>query len=122
MSKKIAHAWIREVRSDGSHHRVGCMVAERINDTNAKVAFSLCAPGDKMDVKKAKRLAMRRLTEFKTKSIVISGITKNFHMSWADVFSLDNVIVKHFVKNKRRYSDKNTQTFKGLISEVCPQV
>ena len=66
---KIAHAWIREMRLDNSEHRVGCMVAKRVSPTKARIAFSLCAPVDKMDVTKAKRLAMRRLTEFKAKSI-----------------------------------------------------
>ena len=118
---KIAHSWIRKIDFDGSEHRVGCIVAERINDTNIKLAFSLCAPEDKVDLKKAKRLATRRLKEFKTKSFVISGFKGHFHIDWFTALGLEKVVKKH-LKKQRVYSHlRNNQALKGLISEVCPQ-
>lgn len=118
---KIAHAWIRKIDFDGSYHRVGCIVAERINDTNVRIAFSLCAPEDKVDLKKAKRLAKRRLTEFKDKHFVISGITKNFHMVWFRAIGLEKLIQSHLKKQRVYCHEVNNRALKGLISEVCPQ-
>lgn len=121
MSKKIAYAWIRKIDFDGSEHRVGCIVAERINVTNARIAFSLCAPEDKVDLKKAKRLAMRRLKEFKTKSVVISGINKNFHMEWFMALGLRKLMQSHLKKQRVYAHLRNNGALKGLLSEVCPQ-
>jgi hypothetical protein len=121
MSKKIAHAWIRELRPDDSLHRVGCMVAERISPTKARIAFSLCSPADKMDVKKAKRLALRRLTEFKSKSIVVDVKTITPATDWAEVLNIKNTIDKQFKKEERIYAEgTNGLALLGLLSEVCP--
>lgn len=121
MSKKIAHAWIRELHPDDSMHRIGCMVAKRLSPTKARIAFSLCAPGDKMDVKKAKRLALRRLTEFKSKAITVDVTTLNGAIDWAEVLQIAQTADKHFIKNGRVYAeDRNQNAIMGLLSEVCP--
>jgi hypothetical protein len=122
---KIAHAWIRELRMDMSHHRVGCMVAERVSPTKARIAFSLCSPADKMDVKKAKRLAMRRLTEFKSKSIVVDvkQLTDDPGpgIDWASVLKIESTVDKQFAKGVRMYAEeRNGNAIRGLLSEVCP--
>jgi hypothetical protein len=117
---KIAHAWIREVRSDGSQHRIGCMAATRISPNKARIAFSLCAPGDKMDVKKAKRLAMRRLTESKTKTIVIDMNKQNVS-DWATSLNICSLVDKQTDSGVRCYAEtKNDLAILGLLSEVCP--
>lgn len=121
MSKKIAHAWIRELHSDGSSHRIGCMVAKRLSPSKARVAFSLCAPTDKMDVKKAKRLAMRRLTEFKSKSIVIDMNKQNI-FDWAIALNICSLVDKQSNSGVRHYDEtKNDLAILGLLSEVCPE-
>lgn len=130
---KIAHAWIREVRFDTktnqigslirttSEHRVGCIVAERVSPTKARIAFSLCSPADKMDVKKAKRLALRRLTEFKSKATVIDTVGIG-EKQWGEILNIDNVLDNHIMKFHRIYAeDRNQDAIMGLISEVCPQ-
>jgi hypothetical protein len=123
---KIAHAWIRELRMDESHHRVGCMVAKRISPTKARIAFSLCAPSDKMNISMAKRLAMRRLTEFKTKSIVVDVTKIDFdgdERDWAAVLGIKSIVDKQTYNAIRFYAEeRNGQALKGLLSEVCPQV
>lgn len=117
---KIAHAWIRELRPDDSEHRVGCIMAERVSPTKARIAFSLCSPADKMDVKKAKRLALRRLTEFKSKAIVIDT-TVISDKGWGEILNIDNVLDTHVIKHHRIYAeDRNQDAIMGLISEVCP--
>ncbi len=123
---KIAHAWIRELQLDNSNHRVGCMVAKRISPTKARIAFSLCAPSDKMNITMAKRLAMRRLTEFKTKSIVVD-VTKIEYdtdsSDWADVLGIKSTVDKQTKQGIRFYAEyRNERALKGLLSEVCPQV
>lgn len=119
---KIAHAWIRELRPDDSKHRVGCIVAERVSPTKARIAFSLCAPVDKMDVKKAKRLALRRLTEFKSKSIVVDVKTFTPATDWAEVLNISNIVNKQYTKGERVYAEgTNDLALLGLLSEVCPQ-
>lgn len=123
---KIAHAWIRELQHDDSKHRVGCMVAKRVSPTKARIAFSLCAPTDKMNIAKAKRLAMRRLTEFKSKSILVD-VTKIEYdtdsADWAAVLGIQPTVDKQTRQGVRFYAeDNNTRALKGLLSEVCPQV
>jgi hypothetical protein len=121
---KIAHAWIRELHMvDLSHHRVGCIVAERVSPNKARIAFSLCSPADKMDVKKAKRLAMRRLTEFKSKSIVVDVKEITATTDWANVLKIESIVDKQFAKGVRMYAEeRNCNAIRGLLSEVCPQV
>ncbi len=118
--KKIAHAWLREYHlHDDSKHRVGCMVAQRISPTKARLAFSLCAPGDKMDIKKAKRLAMRRLTEYKTKSIVID--ISNGLQAWDETLNIVQTIDKHYDLGRVYAEQRNEDALRGLLSEVCPK-
>lgn len=117
---KIAHAWIREIHTgDLSSHRIGCMVAQKVSPTKARVAFSLCAPGDKMNIAKAKKLAMRRLTESKTKSIVVDVTTR--HHDWATVLGIAKTADRHYEKDNRFYDEERCNgSLNGLLSEVCP--
>jgi hypothetical protein len=117
---KIAYAWIRKIDYDGSYHRVGCVAAEPTGDkTTVHIAFSLCAPEDMVDLKKAKRLAIRRLKEFKTKSVVVRKDTVT-EVAWYDALGLKKVVQGHLNKHRVYAHLRNNAALKGLISEIFP--
>ena len=99
-----------------------CIVARKVSPTKARVAFSLCAPGDKMNIAKAKKLAMRRLTESKTKSIVIDLTTINKETcDWADILGIAQTADRHVDTGVRCYDELRCNgALSGLLSEVCP--
>ena len=115
------HCWLREVREDGSLHRVGCVALKR-TAKGVMSAFTLCSPGDKFDVKHARRLAVRRLgfpTKVKKLNMVNLIAAVEGSLAFNDVIGLaDSVINKHMCWGRVYAEEKNCLTISGAVHNL----
>lgn len=116
MSATIAKSWIRELHiHDDSSHRVGCIVAQRISPTKAKVAFSLCAPADKFTAEQAEYLAFARLNG-KAVTINLKGIDS---VEFEQALGLESIVEAHSTLGRCYDFSRNDRCLASIVKEVC---
>jgi len=119
----VVHCWLRELREDGSKHRVGCVALRKVG-LSIVSAFTLCAPVDKFDPKHAKRLALRRL-KFKTKvhTIDTESVEKakreGSPIFFNELIGLsDKTIAKHMAEGRVYAEVENCTTLAGAVHNL----
>lgn len=116
MSATFAKSWIRELHiHDDSSHRVGCIVAQRISPTKAKVAFSLCSPADKFSAEQAEYLACARLNG-KAITINLKGID---NVEFEQALGLESIVEAHYSLGRTYDFSRNDRCLASIVKEVC---